>query len=84
MLYPKPILGKRFMRDAEELRPPWRALNSIDRETLLSSGRVYGGGVYKLEPRELANVPADAIAKLVGLPRKRRARQLESTQAVAA
>lgn len=84
MLYPKPILGKRFTRGAEELRPLWRALNAIDRETLLASGRVYGGGVYKLEPRELANVPADAIATLVGLPRKRGARQLELTQAVAA
>ncbi len=34
-------------------------------EQLLSEGRVYGGGLHKLEPRELANVDATAIAELI-------------------
>ena len=40
-------------------------LNRIDPEQLLGEGRVYGGGLHKLEPRELANVDAKEIAALL-------------------
>lgn len=46
-------------------RKVWEFLNDIPVETLLGEGRVYGGGLYKMEPKELANVPADAIAALL-------------------
>ena len=70
MLYPKPLLAIRLQEAPEMLRPLWRGLNSISRETLLSNGRVYGGGMHKLEPRELSNVPADELAALVGITLK--------------
>lgn len=77
MLYPSPLLAAQLSRTPAAMRPLWRALNSISRETLLGNGRVYGGGMHKLEPKELANVPADDLATVVGLGVKRRAPQLE-------
>jgi hypothetical protein len=40
-------------------------LNSIPASTLLSEGRVYGGGLLKLEPKELSKVDASSIFSLV-------------------
>ena len=61
MLYPKP-----FLQMALKEKPPlattvWQALNQISTSTLTSEGRVYGGGLHKLEPKELGNVPAETI-----------------------
>lgn len=67
MLYPHPILARQLEEDPTRLRRIWKALNAIDRETLLGNGRVYGGGMHKLEPKELANVPADDLAMAAGL-----------------
>ena len=75
MLYPQPLLVKQLMLCPDGMRSLWQALNSIERDTLLGNGRVYGGGLHKLEPRELGNVPADSLAALVGL--KPKAWQLE-------
>ncbi len=49
-------------------------LNSLTAEQLLGEGRVYGGGLHKLEPKELANVPVPEIAALLP-PMKRPAKQ---------
>jgi len=77
MLYPQPLLAKQLERDPAALRSLWQALNAIGRETLLGNGRVYGSGMHKLEPKELANVPADELAALAGLDVKHTPRQLE-------
>ena len=42
-----------------------RSLNEICPQAMLGEGRVYGGGLHKLEPKELGNVPAEAIADLL-------------------
>ena len=77
MLYPQPLLAREMARDPTVLRRLWQALNAIDRDTLLGNGRVYGGGMHKLEPKELANVPADALAAVLGLGVRHTPRQLE-------
>lgn len=77
MLYPSPLLMNRLRADPTKLRTLWHALNTIDHTVLLDNGRVYGGGMHKLEPRELSNVPADDLAALIGLNGKDPAVQLE-------
>lgn len=66
MLYPKPILARAFERDPELVCKVWSCLNDIDMPALLGEGRVYGGGLYKMEPKELSNVPAESISALPG------------------
>lgn len=65
LLYPKPILSAALERDPELLREVWTALNAIDPEMLLGEGRVYGGGLHKLEPKELANASASLLVRLL-------------------
>lgn len=66
-LYPTRLMARELDRDPKLLRMVWSALNDLSPEVLLGEGRVYGGGLHKLEPRELSNVPAVLIADL--LPR---------------
>jgi hypothetical protein len=64
-MYPTPLLARAMKNDKTLIRKLWRVLNTISIEQLLSEGRVYGGGMFKLEPKELANVDASAIAELI-------------------
>ena len=61
MLYAKPKLATLLQGAPELSRAVWKALSSVTSESLIGHGRTYGGGLYKLEPRELANLPADVI-----------------------
>lgn len=61
LLYPTPRLTRKLQGDPDFLRVIWRWLNTVDPAALLAEGRVYGGGLHKLEPRELANLPVDAL-----------------------
>ena len=65
LLYPKQDIAARLTRDRRLLESAWQVLNEIPNRDLLAHGRVYGGGLHKLEPRELGNVPADEVAKLL-------------------
>ena len=57
LLYPKPPLAALLAQNHNLTREVWHILQAIQLNDLLDEGRVYGGGLYKLEPRELANVP---------------------------
>jgi adenine-specific DNA-methyltransferase len=68
VLYPKAHLTEQLRRDRSLARKLWQALNSISAHVLTEEGRVYGGGLHKMEPKELANVPAERVIKLVKQP----------------
>ena len=73
MLYPKGPIAGVLEDDPAVKRAVWEALNAIRPQALLGEGRVYGGGLHKLEPKELANVPVPALATL--LPAAMRSRE---------
>jgi len=64
ILYPKPELEKEIYKAPELNERLLEALNSITGKAMLDEGRVYGGGMHKMEPKELANVPAIEIQEL--------------------
>ena len=65
MLYPKPLLTRAIAKDASVIRIVWEFLNEIDSDELLGHGRVYGGGLHKLEPKELRGFPAEKLVALI-------------------
>jgi len=60
-IYPKQMLVKALTDNPELKRTIWHSLQSITVEKLIDEGRVYGGGLYKLEPKELGNLPIGEI-----------------------
>lgn len=65
MLYPKGRLEEAAARSPEILREAWKALSGIDAADLEREGRVYGGGLRKIEPGELARVKCPRLAELL-------------------
>lgn len=75
MLYPKALLARMLRESPELLQPVRAALGAIPSEVLTGVGRVYGGSLHKLEPKELAAAPADTVLAVLpeaAAPRPRR------------
>jgi adenine-specific DNA-methyltransferase len=68
MLYPKPHVRRAIEGRPELLRETWSVLNALDPEKLLGEGRVYGGGLHKMEPKELGNASAEGVVALLTQP----------------
>ncbi|MBN1515357.1 N-6 DNA methylase [Candidatus Sumerlaeota bacterium] len=64
MLYPKPWMKRELQETPEMVEDIWKILQSIPVECLIGEGRVYGGGLHKMEPKELLNAPAENLASL--------------------
>jgi predicted RNA methylase len=66
MLYPRsPLLHA--LREHPELHSQiFEALKRIAPAHLISEGRVYGGGLHKVEPSELAQIPARPVLDVIG------------------
>jgi adenine-specific DNA-methyltransferase len=73
--YPKPNLSK-FLKTKPALNQAvWHALNQIPVVALVGEGRVYGDGLYKIEPKELGNAPAEGLVAALGTVEDRNCRQ---------
>lgn len=74
LLYPKPLLAQALQTAPSLHNTLLHALNRLTPESLVASGRVYGGGLHKLEPNELAG------ARLPGVTLHREEGRIELTR----
>ena len=64
MLYPSKALADYLDQDPAHWEAVHTALLSLTAEDLRRSGRVYGGGLHKIEPKEMASLPASGLVAL--------------------
>jgi hypothetical protein len=65
ILYPKPEVRVAIAKSPETVSILFDALNGIAEKVMLDEGRVYGGGMHKLEPKELENVRSPEILRAI-------------------
>jgi len=65
MLYPKAEITEVLDKNPDYIKNIWHVLQSISRSDLVRQGRIYGGGLMKIEPRELSNVQCKKLHDLV-------------------
>jgi hypothetical protein len=68
LLYPKERLRIALDRDRQLFHKLFAALESFDTDLMKPDGRVYGGGLFKMEPNELAKSSADFLVRALGVP----------------
>lgn len=61
LLYPTPRMQALVAEDEAAVERAWAALNAVPAEEFYRAGRVYGGGLFKVEPKELGRLPAGGI-----------------------
>ncbi len=62
-LYPKAEMQRALAEKPDIESIIWEALNRITPATLIQNGRTYGGGLHKLEPKELSAAPLNGIKR---------------------
>jgi hypothetical protein len=65
LLYPKGELEAALAARPELYPVVFAQLQALTGEHLIKEGRVYGGGLHKMEPKELANLPAGALTRII-------------------
>ena len=65
MMYPKAPLARRLEKDQELKTEIWQILKNIRPEDMMREGRVYGGGLRKVEPKELGRVGTQRLTELL-------------------
>jgi hypothetical protein len=77
LLYPKGEFKDTLRRNPALYEKVFSALQSLDTETITGNGRVYGGGLFKMEPNELATIPAQFILDALSVTPKKKPKQRE-------
>lgn len=72
MLYPKGCLKQALEAQPGLCRRVLTGLEEIGLQELVENGRVYGGGLHKVEPKELAAISADTVLEQIGSLRPER------------
>ncbi len=72
LLYPKPALAAALNETPELYSAVFDHLRSIETDAFVDEGRVYGGGLHKVEPKELERVPIQGLADLLSASRSYR------------
>lgn len=73
LLYPRKALENALKAEPNLYEAVFRELQDIDTQTLIGEGRVYGGGLHKMEPNELGRISAEPLLEIlkgVALPRQ--------------
>jgi hypothetical protein len=65
LMYPTARLTAALDREPVLIESVRQVLDQLTLEDLSGAGRIYGGGLHKLEPRELANVRVPRLARLL-------------------
>ncbi|WP_018130188.1 Eco57I restriction-modification methylase domain-containing protein [Effusibacillus pohliae] len=65
LLYPTELLAEALKKEESLYAVIFGLLQNIDVADLLGEGRMYGGGLYKLEPSELGRVPATKFLEAI-------------------
>jgi hypothetical protein len=65
MLYPQGRLRDALNAQPELQARVFEALKRINPSEVISEGRVYGGGLHKVEPKELAQIPARGVLESI-------------------
>jgi len=61
MMYPKPQLADFLSADVTRAVAVWEHLLGIPRGRIVEAGRSYGGGLQKVEPKELASISCNEL-----------------------
>lgn len=65
LLYPMGRLRQALQNHPDLESRVFEALQRITPDQVLAEGRVYGGGLHKVEPKELAQIPAQTILQAI-------------------
>jgi adenine-specific DNA-methyltransferase len=65
MLYPKRTLQRAIDKDPGLIAQVWEWLNDAIQAHVMQQSRVYGGGLHKVEPKELAALSIEGISTLL-------------------
>lgn len=69
-LYPRPFLRKLLDDAPGRIESLHQMLNRLTPKNLIQNGRTYGGGLHKMEPKELAGMPLPELPEWLHVEQK--------------